>query len=324
LKPIDFTEIDGIQIGSAEDLEAATGCTVVICEQGAVAGVDVRGGAPSTRETDLLNPLNLIQKINAVVLCGGSAFGLDAASGVMRYLEEKDIGFDVQVARIPIVCGAALFDLAVGNPRIRPDKDMGYAACMDAGTGRCRQGNAGAGAGATVGKILGMGRAMKSGLGCHALQIGELKIGAAVAVNCLGDVLDPSTGARLAGPLDKGMQGPVGTEEIMVASYADKKNLFSGNTTIGVVATNAALTKSEAAKIASMAQNGYAMTIRPAHSMYDGDTVFALSTGDVQAELTTVGFLAARLTARAVVAAVKNAAPLCGLTCYSELKSRGS
>jgi L-aminopeptidase/D-esterase-like protein len=319
LKSIDFTEIDGIQIGNAENLEAATGCTVVICERGAVAGVDVRGGAPATRETDLLNPMNLVEKIHAVVLCGGSAFGLDAASGVMRYLEEKNVGFDVQVARVPIVCAAALFDLSVGNPGIRPDKEMGYQACMDAADGRCRQGNAGAGAGATVGKILGIRRAMKSGLGCHALKIGDLKIGATVAVNCLGDVVDPEDGTRLAGPLSEDGRKPESTEKIMMASYADKKNLFSGNTTIGVVATNAALTKSQAAKITSMAQNGYATTIKPAHSMYDGDTIFSMSTGCVQADLTTVGFLAAKVVEHAVIAAVKNAATLCGLPSHSDL-----
>jgi L-aminopeptidase/D-esterase-like protein len=322
MKVIDFTEIDGIKIGNAQDLKAATGCTVVICEQGAAAGVDVRGGAPSTRETDLLNSLNLVQKIHAVILCGGSAFGLDAAAGVMRYLEEKSIGFDVQVARVPIVCGAALFDLTIGDPRIRPDKEMGYKACLDAGSAPSRQGNVGAGAGATVGKILGMGRAMKSGLGCYALQIGNLQIGAAVAVNCMGDVVDPEAGTRLAGPLDEDGCKPRSTEEIMVVSYADKKNLFRGNTTIGVVATNAALTKSEAAKIASMAQNGYATTIRPAHSMYDGDTVFAMSTGCVEADLTTVGFLAARVIERAVIAAVKTAALLCERPSYSDLMVR--
>jgi L-aminopeptidase/D-esterase-like protein len=197
LQQIAFTDIDDIQVGHAHNLDAGTGCTVVICEKGATAGIDIRGGAPGTRESDLLNPVNLVEKIHAIVLAGGSAFGLDAASGVMQYLEERNIGFDVQVTRVPIVCGAVLFDLAVGDHRIRPDKEMGYQACRNATNRACAEGCVGAGAGATVGKILGMARAMKSGLGCHAIQVGSLKIGALVAVNCLGDVIDPETGDRL-------------------------------------------------------------------------------------------------------------------------------
>jgi L-aminopeptidase/D-esterase-like protein len=320
IKEIGFNEIEGIVVGHANDLEAATGITVIISEQGSTAGVDVRGGAPGTRETDLLNPVNLVQKIHAVVLTGGSAFGLDAAAGVMQYLEERGIGFDVQVTKVPIVCAAALFDLTIGNYKVRPDKKMGYQACINAGSGVVKQGNIGAGAGATVGKILGMERAMKSGLGVYALQTGDLKVGAIVAVNCLGDVLDPLTGEKLAGPLNKDMITLADTEEIMVKSYADKRDLFSGNTTIGIVATNAAFTKAQATKLASMAQNGYARTMRPAHSMYDGDTIFAMATGAVEADLTVTGFLAARAMERAVVAAVKNAEPLCGLKCYNDLK----
>jgi L-aminopeptidase/D-esterase-like protein len=319
-KQIGFNEIEGIMVGHAQDLEAATGVTVIISEQGATTGVDVRGGAPGTRETDLLNPVNLVQKTHAVMLTGGSAFGLDAAAGVMQYLEERGIGFDVHVTTVPIVCGAALFDLTIGDYRIRPDKKMGYEACVCAHAKDVMQGNAGAGAGATVGKIRGMEHAMKSGLGSYALQIGELKIGALVAVNCLGDVLDPLSGEKLAGPLNEDMFTVADTEEIMIKSYAEKKDLFSGNTTIGVIATNAAFTKAQAAKLASMAQNGYARTMRPAHSMYDGDTIFAMSTGTVEADLTVVGFLAARAMERAVVAAVKNTKSLCGLKCYADLK----
>jgi L-aminopeptidase/D-esterase-like protein len=320
IREIGFNEIEGIVVGHANDLEAATGVTVIISKQGAAAGVDVRGGAPGTRETDLLNPVNLVQKINAVVLAGGSAFGLDAAAGVMQYLEERGIGFDVQVTKVPIVCGAALFDLAFGDYRIRPDKNMGYQACINAGTGVVKQGNAGAGTGATVGKILGMERAMKSGLGSYALQAGDLKVGALVAVNCLGDVLDPLTGEKLAGPLKEDMMTLADTEEIMIKSYAEKKDLFSGNTTIGIIVTNAAFTKAQANKLASMAQNGYARTMRPAHSMFDGDTIFAMATGVIEADLTVVGFLAARAMERAVVAAVKNTESLCGLKCYNDLK----
>jgi L-aminopeptidase/D-esterase-like protein len=320
VKVIDFSAIEGIRVGHAQDLEAATGCTVVLCEKGAAAGVDVRGGAPSTRETDLLNPVNMIQKVHGVLLTGGSAFGLDAAAGVVRYLEEQGVGFDVQVAVVPIVCGAALFDLTIGSPRVRPDRDMGYRACLGAGAVPCRQGNVGAGAGATVGKITGMNRAMKSGLGGYALQIGELQVGALVAVNCLGDVVDPLTGRKLAGLLAEHGKSLADTEDVMIASYAGKKNLFSGNTTLGVVATNAALTKPEAAKVATMAQDGYARTMRPAHSMVDGDTIFALATGGIEADLNVVGLLAARVIERAVIAAVTQAEPLCGLICRAGLQ----
>ena len=321
MKPIGFHEIEGIQVGHAQDLEAATGCTVIISREGATVGVDVRGGAPGTRETDLLHPVNLVERIHAVMLAGGSAFGLDAAAGVMQFLEERGIGFDVQVTRVPIVCGAVLFDLAIGNYRVRPDKEMGYQACLNAGREETGQGNVGAGAGATVGKILGMERAMKSGLGSYALQTGDFKVGALVAVNCLGDVIDPLTGERLAGPLNEDLLTLGDTEEIMIRSYAEKRNLFSGHTTIGVVATNAAFTKGQATKLASMAQNGYARTMRPAHSMFDGDTVFAMSSGSVEADLSVAGLLAARVMERAVVAAVKNTGSLCGLKCFSDLTS---
>jgi L-aminopeptidase/D-esterase-like protein len=321
MREIDFAGIDGVEVGHAQDPAAATGCTVVFCREGATAGVDVRGGAPGTRETDLLNPVNLVQKIFAVLLAGGSAFGLDAAAGVMQYLEERAIGFDVGVTRVPIVSGAVLFDLTCGDWRIRPDKAMGYQACRNASRS-CPQGNVGAGTGATVGKILGMNRAMKSGLGMYALEIDRLQVGALVAVNCLGDVIDPQTGEKLAGLLNEDGRTPADTEEAMIAAYAEKKNLFAGNTTIGVVATNAAFEKAQAAKLASMAHNGYARTMRPAHSMVDGDTIFALATGLVEADLSTVGLLAARVMERAVVNAVRNASSLGGLKCCADLKKR--
>ncbi len=319
MREIEFSRIEGLKVGHAQDLEAATGCTVVISDQGAVAGVDVRGGAPGTRETDLLNPVNMVQKIHAVVLAGGSAFGLDAACGVMQFLEERNIGFDVQVTKVPLVCGAVLFDLAIGDCRVRPDRAMGYQACLAAGSGGFAQGNAGAGTGATVGKIFGMGRAMKSGLGSYAVQAGELKVGAIVAVNALGDVIDPATGKRLAGLLNEELNGLADTEECLIRSCSEKMDFFNRNTTIGVVATNAALTKAGAAKVASMAQNGYARTIRPAHSMFDGDTIFVMATGHVEADLTVVGLLAARVVERSVAAAVRNAGPLCGLKCHADL-----
>jgi len=320
MEQIAFTDIDYIRVGHAHNLKAGTGCTVVISEKGAIAGIDVRGGAPGTRESDLLNPVNIVEKIHAIILAGGSAFGLDAASGVMQYLEERNIGFDVQVTKIPIVCGAVLFDLTIGDYRIRPDKEMGYQACLNAENGACEEGNVGAGAGATIGKILGMGRAMKSGLGCYAIQVGALKIGAIVAVNCLGDVINPETGEQLAGLLNEDLRGLADTEAVMIQSYAEKKNLFAGNTTIGIVATNAILTKSQATKLASMAHNGYARTLRPAHSMFDGDTIFTMGTGHVEADLSVLGLLSARVVERAVVSAIKKARPLFGLKCWADLQ----
>ena len=324
MRQIEFSEIEGIKVGHAQDLEAVTGCTVIISEKGATVGVDVRGGSPGTRETDLLNPVNLMQNAHAILLAGGSAFGLDAAAGVMQYLEENRIGFDVQVTRVPIVCGAVLFDLTIGDYKVRPDKEMGYQACLNASSVECRQGCIGAGTGATVGKILGMPQAMKSGLGYFALQVDALKVGALVAVNCLGDVVDPLIGKKLAGPLKEDMQTLADTEEIMIKSCFDKKSLFNRNTTIGVVATNAAFSKAQVTKLASMAQDGYARTMKPAHSMYDGDTIFAMSTGSIEADLSVVGLLAARVMERAVIAAVENAKSLCGLKCYADLKSKTS
>ncbi|RJR20457.1 MAG: peptidase S58 family protein [Desulfobacteraceae bacterium] len=322
MKEIGFTEIGDIKVGHAHDLNAATGCTVIICEKGATAGVDVRGGAPGTRETDLLSPVNLVDKVHAVFLSGGSAFGLDAAAGLMDFLEEKGIGLDVGVTRVPIVCGAVLFDLTIGDFRVRPDREMGYRACQAAAGKMTCRGNLGAGTGATVGKILGMKRAMKGGLGSSSLQIGELKVGAMAAVNCLGDVVDPLTGERLAGPLSEDMMTVLDTEEIMTRSSFEKKDLFGRNTTIGVVATNAALTKSQATKLASMAQDGFARVMRPAHSMFDGDTIFAVAAGSVSADLSVLGLLGARLMERAVVDAVKSAESLCGIISWSDYKNR--
>ena len=318
---IPFTEIEGLDVGHAQNLAGPTGVTVIISKTGAAVGVDVRGGAPGTRETDLLNPVNLVQEAHGVFLAGGSAFGLDAAAGIMQYLEERRIGFDVRVTRVPIVCGAALFDLSLGDHRIRPDKEMGYQACINIQTGEVIPGNVGAGAGASVGKIYGMNRAMKGGLGSYALMEKDLKVGALVAVNCLGHVIDPETGERLAGPLEEDMKTVADTEAIMLKDYSGKNTVFSGNTTIGVVATNARFNKTEATKLASMAQNGYARTIRPAQTMVDGDTIFAMSTGPVQADLSVVGFLAALAMEKAVIAAIKNASSLCGLKCFADLQS---
>lgn len=307
MKEILFNEIQGIKIGNAQDFNALTGCTVVICEKGAVAGVDVRGGAPGTRETDLLDSVNLVDKIHAVTLAGGSAFGLDAASGVMQYLEERGVGFDVGVTKVPIVCSAVLFDLLIGDHRVRPDKAMGYEACKNSQFNECKEGNIGAGTGATIGKMLGPKYSMKGGLGCYAVQIRELQVGAIIAVNCSGDVVDPYTGNIIAGALTENRKSFANTEKIMISNYKNKKNLFGRNTTIGVVVTNAKFTKSEMNKIASMAHNGYGRTMRPAHSMFDGDTIFAMTTSEIEADINVVGLLAARVVEQAVLRAVKNA-----------------
>jgi L-aminopeptidase/D-esterase-like protein len=321
MQHIDLMDIEGIRIGHAHNLAAATGCTVIISDTGATVGVDVRGGAPGTRETDLLDPVNLVQQAHAILLTGGSAFGLDAAAGVMQYLEEQQIGFDVQVARVPIVCGAALFDLMIGDAHVRPDKQMGYAASLNASRQEHRQGCVGAGAGATAGKILGMPQAMKSGLGYYALQVEDLQVGAIVAANCLGDVYDPQTGEKLAAPLNPEHTELLDTEAIMLGNYTDTRNRFSGNTTIGAIITNATFSKAEATKLASMAQNGYARTIHPAHTMYDGDTIFAMATGQVTADLSTVGFLAAHVMERAVISAITSATGLCGIPSWQDLKN---
>lgn len=317
---IPFTDIDGIKVGNAQDIEAITGCTVIMCEEGATAGVDVRGGSPGTRETDLLKSENLVDKIHGVMLAGGSAFGLDAASGAMKYLEEKGIGFDVQVTKVPIVCSAILFDLNIGDYRVRPDSEMGYTACMNATDEECPNGSIGAGTGATVGKFFGNERAMKGGLGSYAVEVGDLKVGAIVAVNCLGDVIDPSTGEILAGLLDESGEVLIGTEDVLTNLYREKKNIFSGNTTIGVVATNGKFTKPEANKLASMAHNGYGRTMRPAHSIFDGDTIFTMATGKVDADINVVGLLAARTMELAVINAVKSANSLGGFKTYRSLR----
>ncbi len=314
-----ITDVSGIKVGHSQDLKAGTGCTVVICEKGAVAGVDVRGGAPGTRETDLLNPVNLVDKAHAIYLSGGSAFGLDGATGVMKYLEEKGIGLDVVLTKVPIVPGAVLFDLGVGDYRIRPDARMGYDACLNASEEEARQGNIGAGTGATVGKIFGGLRCMKSGLGTASFKSQELIIGAIVAVNCLGDVIDPENGEIIAGVLSEDRKDFANTMSFLRNFPQKTKDNFSKNTTIGVIATNAKLTKAGAAKVAIMAQDGYARAIIPSHTMFDGDTIFCMATGEIEVGVNVVGAIAAEVMARAIVKAVKNAEPLFGLKSYQDL-----
>ncbi|MDF2674179.1 MAG: peptidase DmpA [Clostridiales bacterium] len=321
MKEISITEFDGIKIGNVENPDAMTGCTVIICENGATAGVDIRGGAPGTRETALLNPINMIQQVQAIFLSGGSAYGLDAASGIMEYLEERNIGFDVGVSKVPIVSGAVLFDLEIGDYKVRPDKKMGYTACINAEKGIFEEGNYGAGCGATIGKILGTKYAMKGGLGAYAIQIGDLKVGAVVAVNCLGDVIDPISNKILAGAFSREKKNFISTEEFMIKNYNHKSNVFNGNTTIGAVITNAALTKTEMNKVASMAHNGFGRVIRPSHTMYDGDTIFALSSGEVVADINVVGLLAANVIEQAVINGIKKAVSFDSYISYAEVNS---
>jgi L-aminopeptidase/D-esterase-like protein len=309
-----LTDVPGIKVGHATDLVGLTGCTVVLCEKGAVAGVDQRGGAPGTRETDLLRPMHLVQEVHAVLLAGGSAFGLAAADGVMRYLEERGIGFDARVARVPIVPAAILFDLDLGDPQARPDAAMGYAACEAASDGPVAEGSVGAGTGATVGKLFGTSRAMKSGLGSASVALGGgLVVGALVAVNPFGDVVDPRTGAILAGARKPHSEEFADTLATMKGRLGKMVARFASNTLIGVAATNARLTKEEANKVAQMAQDGIARTVRPAHTMFDGDTLFALSTGRKRADVSLIGAYAAEAIAEAVVRAVQSARSAGGL-----------
>ncbi|THB75927.1 MAG: peptidase S58 family protein [Desulfobulbaceae bacterium] len=312
--------LEGIEIGHATDRESATGCTVILSREGSCCGVDVRGGAPGTRETDLLRPENLVDQIHGLLLTGGSAFGLDAAGGVMEFLEAHSCGFDVGVTRVPIVCGAALFDLTVGDHQVRPDREMGYQACQNCVQQSDEFGNVGCATGASVGKIRGNKYAMKGGFGCWTVQCGELIVTAGVGVNCLGDVVDPTSGEKVAGVLDENRTTIGDSEMLMATNYDSLTNLFSGNTSIGVVATNGAFDKAQLSKIASMAQNGFARTIYPAHTMYDGDTIFALSHGSISADLSSVGLLASRCISRAVVMGVKNAQPAYGLKASSDLQ----
>ena len=294
--------VPGILVGQVSDRTALTGCTVVICPEGAVTGVDVRGSAPGTRETDALHPLNLVDRAHAVVLAGGSAFGLSAACGVMRYLEEQGVGFDVGVTRVPIVAAAVLFDLDIGDCRIRPDASMGYRAAAAATAGPVEEGNVGAGTGATVGKVLGPKRAMKSGLGAAGIRVENLIVDALVAVNALGDVVDPATGKIVAGALAE--DGAFLDTEKYLREQPFNPTGITGNTTIGVVTTNAGLTKAQATKVAQMAHDGLARTIRPVHTMLDGDTVFCLASGREAADPNQVGNLAVQAMSYAVMRAV--------------------
>ncbi len=325
-----IVDVPGIKIGHATDLEAITGCTVVLCEKGAVAGVDQRGGGPGTRETDLLKPINNVQKVHAVMLSGGSAFGLDSASGAMKYLEENKIGYPVGPHRVPIVPAAILFDLFIGDGKRRPDAEMGYQACLSASSQSPEQGSIGAGTGATVGKILGIKQSTKSGIGAASIKLpGGTIIGAIITVNAIGDVIDPETNQIIAG-LRSISKGPIkiGGDNIfantldVLGSFAGQKLLSlasRSNTVIGVVATNAKLDKAQATRVAQMAQNGVVRTITPANTMHDGDTLFALSTGKKNTDVNIVGAFAAQVVSQAIINAVVNATTLGGVPAISDI-----
>lgn len=320
MREIAITEFENLKIGQAENAEAGTGCTVLLLgPEGAPAGLDVRGGGPASRESELLKPMAAAGVIHAILLSGGSAFGLDAAGGVMRYLEERNIGFDVGVAKVPLVCQSCLFDLTVADAHTRPDAGMAYAACCHAETGNYQDGNFGAGTGATVGKLLGMEHCMKSGIGSYAVQIGDLKVGALVAVNALGDVYDWKNGCKVAGLLADDRKTFLDTEQVACQKIDVVENKFVANTTLGVVITNAQFDKTCLCKIAGMAHDGYARAIRPVHTTADGDSIYAVSLGTVQADQDVVGALGAQVMAEAILRAVRAARPAYGLPAVSEL-----
>lgn len=315
MKKINFTEIAGFQTGQATDTENGTGVTVIISPAGATAGVDVRGGGPATRETDLLDPKNMVQKINGVVLSGGSAFGLEASSGVMKYCREKGYGFGLKEFVVPIVCQASLFDLGCGNPEAYPTREMGYEACLDSEDNHVKSGNFGAGTGASVGKALGFDKAMKSGQGMCAFEIGNLQVGAIVAVNACGDVFKPNSAERLAGIYDSATNSEINTEEAILALASSAINTIAENTTIACIITNADLDQAQMTKLAGMAQNALARTIRPVHTPSDGDTVFAMCTNQVEAPLDVVALMAVKALENAIVDAVESAEDAYGLPC---------
>lgn len=317
-----ITEVAGVKVGHFTDRRRPTGCTVILTEDGATGGVDVRGASPGTRETDLLSPLNTVSVVHAVLLAGGSAFGLDAASGVMKYLEERRIGVETHAARVPIVPAAILYDLGLGDAKIRPDAESGYRACQAASTRAPEEGNFGAGAGATVGKMFGMERAMKGGIGSATIRLPDgPTVGVIVAVNAVGDVIDPANGRVIAGartPDGKKMVGVMAA----VLKGAKLPPLLGGTaTTIGVVVTDAILDKAGANKVAQMAHDGLARTINPVHTTADGDTIFALATGKSgrSGNITLIGALAAEVMAAAVLRAVRAARGIAGIPSASDL-----
>jgi len=306
------TDVPGFLMGHASDYDALTGCTVVLCPEGAAGGVDVRGASPGTRETDLLRPGYRAEFVHGLMLAGGSAFGLDAAGGAVRYLEERGYGYDKGIVRVPIVPAAVIFDLRIGNPNVRPDAKMGYDACLAATVGKNSEGSVGAGTGATVGSMLGPGSATKGGLGSWSLRQGDLVVGVVMVVNALGDVIDPSTGKIIAGLRDSQSGSFLNSRE-RIARGEFGHVALGANTVLGVVATNASLNKEQVNRVASMACIGLARTISPPHTSFDGDAVFALSRGTVRASTDQVGVLAAECVALATVRAVQEAWSLGGV-----------
>lgn len=321
MERINISELSDFLIGQAQDRSAMTGCTAVIAPKGAVCGVDVRGGSPGTRDTDALNPLCNRKEVHAILLSGGSAFGLDAAGGLMQLLEEKGIGRNVGVTVVPNVCAAILFDLKCGDYRIRPDRAMGRAAGENAFLSPAFQsGNYGAGTGATIGKSNGRTNAMKGGIGAAAFRHGDLIVSAVFAVNCVGDIVE--NGKIIAGARKDGQLSFADSETLVLHSFKSKKDLFSSNTVIGCIMTNAAFTKTQAARLAAQGHNAIAKTVRPAHSIYDGDTVFALCSGKVDATQDAVGILAVHAAESAILDAVKSAETYGDYLSYQELISR--
>ncbi|HEY8360087.1 MAG TPA: P1 family peptidase [Ramlibacter sp.] len=304
-----ITQVGGIEVGHYTDTRRPTGCTVVLARGSAVAGVDVRGAAPGTRETDLLAPSNVVERVHGILLAGGSAWGLDAAGGVMRWLDERGVGMQVGPARLPIVPGAVLFDLPLGDAAIRPDAEAGYAACQAASRRAPEEGNVGAGAGAAVGKIFGIRRAMKGGIGTASLTVDGVTVGAIVACNALGDVVDPETGRVIAGARSEDGHDLVDTRRALLRGELPKPMLAGSNTTIGVIATDALITKVQAGRLATMGHDGLARSINPIHTLSDGDVLFALGTGESGKSLgmMTLGTMAAEVCALAVVRAIRAA-----------------
>lgn len=336
MKEISLSSFEGIRIGQAENKEAGTGCTVFIADKGMAAGLDVRGGGPASRESELLKPLAAAEIVHAVVLSGGSAFGLDAAGGVMKYLEERGIGFQVADMIVPLVCQSDIFDLTIGDGHVRPDGKMAYEACLASENGgNYKDGNFGVGCGASVGKTNGMEYCMKTGIGSYAVEVGDLKVAAVVAVNALGDVYDWKNGQKVAGLLAEDKKSFRSAEEELYkraemmaeAAEADGKPgadaaveepSFAGNTTIGIIITNGKFPKAKLCKIAGMAHDGMARAIRPIHTTADGDSIYAVSVGDVEADQDTVGTLAAYVMSEAILRAAKNADGEYGYPAYKD------
>lgn len=315
MKWIEWNEISGFRIGHSQDKEGGTGCTVILCPNGATAGVEVRGGGPATRETDLLNPKNMVQKIHAVTLSGGSAFGLEASSGVMQYLSEHQIGFDMKSIYIPIVCQASLFDCGLGSPKAYPDKAMGYQACVNSESIDLSQGNIGAGMGASVGKAFGFDQAMKTGLGHACVQVNQLKVGAIVALNACGDIYQANSTKWLAGAYDYEKREPIDTVDALIAGMENQSNAHE-NTTIGCIFTNADLNKAQMNKVASLTHNAYAHCIHPVATSNDGDTIFAMATNEVTTDMDMVGLLAIKAMEKAI-----EKAALCANAAYHLLSA---